>query len=45
MITYLHQNVVQNENIVIGNISFENVEMFKYLRVTVADLESREKSC
>ena len=37
MITSRHQNVglVQNQNIVNGNLSFENVEMFKYLGVTV----------
>ena len=29
------QNVVENQNIVIGNLSFENVEKFKYLGVTV----------
>ena len=35
MITSHHQNVVQNENIIIGNLTFENVEKFKYLGVTL----------
>ena len=35
MITSRHQNVIQNQNIVIGNLSFENVEKFRYLGVTV----------
>ena len=35
MITSRHQNVVQNQNIIIGNLSFENLEKFKYLGVTV----------
>ena len=30
-----HKNVIQNQNIVIGNLSFENVEKFRYLGVTV----------
>ena len=30
-ITSRHQNVVPNQNIVIGNLSFEKVEKFKYL--------------
>ena len=34
MITSRHQNVIQNQNIVIGNLSFENVEKFRYLAVT-----------
>ena len=33
MITSFHQNIVQNQNIVIGNLLFENVEKFKYLEV------------
>ena len=37
MITYRHQNVAQNQNIVIGNLSFENEEKFKYLGVTVTN--------
>ena len=35
MITSRQQNIVQNQNIVIENLSFEKVEKFKYLRVTV----------
>ena len=35
MITSRHQNIVENQNIVIGNLSFENFEKFKYLGVTV----------
>ena len=31
---YILQNAVQNQNIVIGNLSFENVEKFRYLGVT-----------
>ena len=37
MITSRHQNVVQNQNIVIGNLSFENVEKFRYLGITVTN--------
>ena len=39
MITSPQQNVIQNQNIglVIGNLSFENVEKFKYLGVTVTN--------
>ena len=37
MITSRRQNVIQNQNIVIGNLSFENVEKFKYLGVTVTN--------
>ena len=36
-ITSRHQNIVQNENKVIGNLSCENVEKFRYLGVTVAN--------
>ena len=35
MIIYGHRNVIQNQNIVIGNLPFENVENFKYLGATV----------
>ena len=34
MITSRHQNVIQNQNRVIGNLSFENVEKFRYVEVT-----------
>ena len=37
MITSRHQNVIQNQNIVIGNLSFENVEKFRYLGLTVTN--------
>ena len=37
MITSRHQNVIQNQNIIIGNLSFENVEQFRYLGVTVTN--------
>ena len=44
MITSRHQNVIQNQNIVIGNLSFENVEEFIYLGVTVTSTnEIREE--
>ena len=33
MITSRHQNLIQNQSIVIGNLSLENVEKFRYLRV------------
>ena len=32
-----HQNVVQNQNRLFENLSFENVEKFKYLGVTVTN--------
>ena len=35
MITSRHQNVILNQNIVIGNSLFENVEKLRYLGVTV----------
>ena len=34
MITSRHQNVIQNQNIIIGNLLFENVQKFRYLGVT-----------
>ena len=37
MITSRQQNLVQNQNIVIENISFEKVEKFNYLGVTVTN--------
>ena len=37
MITSRHQNVIQNQNIVIGNLSFENVGKFPYLGITVTN--------
>ena len=37
MITSRLQNVIQNHNIVIENLSFENVEKFRYLGVTVTN--------
>ena len=37
MITSRHQNIIQNQNIVIGNLSFENVEKFRYLGVAVTN--------
>ena len=37
MITSRQQNIIQNENIVIENLSFEKVENFQYLGVTVTN--------
>ena len=37
MITSRQQNVKHNQNVVIGNLSFENVEKFRYLGVTVTN--------
>ena len=37
MITSRHQNVIQNQNTVIGNLWFENVEKFRYLGETVTN--------
>ena len=38
MITTRQQNIVQNQNIVIGNLSIERVEKFKYMEVTVTNM-------
>ena len=44
MITSRQQNIVQNQNIVIENSSFEKVEKFKYLGVTVTNTnDTREE--
>ena len=44
MITSRQQNIIQNQKIVIENVSFENVEKFKYLGVTVMNINDiREK--
>ena len=44
MITSRHQNIVQTQNTVIENLSFESVEKFKYLGVTVTNTNDiREK--
>ena len=37
MFTSRHKNVIENQNVVIGNLSFENVEKFRYLVVTVTN--------
>ena len=37
MIISRHENVIQNQNIVIENLSFENLEKFRYLGVTVTN--------
>ena len=37
MITSRQQNIIQNQNIVIENLSFEKVEKFKYLGLTVTN--------
>ena len=37
IITSYHQNVIQSQNIVIGILSFENVEKCRYLGVTVTN--------
>ena len=37
MITSRHQNIVKNRNIVFINLSFENVENFKYLGIKVTN--------
>ena len=38
MITSRHQNVTQIQNTVIGNLSFQNVEKFRYLGVQVTNI-------
>ena len=43
MITSCHQNVVHNQNIVIGNLSFENVEEFKYMGVMVTNTNDQSQ--
>ena len=37
MITSRQQNIAQNQNIVLENLSFEKVEKLKYLGVTVTN--------
>ena len=39
MTTSRQQNAVQNQNRVFGNLSIDNVEMFKYLRVTITNTD------
>ena len=41
MITSCQQNIVQNQNIVTTHSSFENMEKFKYLGVTVTNTKRR----
>ena len=43
MIISHHQNIIQNQNIVIGNLLFENVEKFRYLGVTVTNTNDIRK--
>ena len=43
MITSRQQNLVQNQNMVIGNLSFGNVETFKCLGVTVTNTNDIRK--
>ena len=38
MTTSRQQNIVQNQNILIENLSFEKVEKFKYLGVMVTNM-------
>ena len=37
MITCRQQNIIQNQNIVIGNLSFEKEKKFRYLGITVTN--------
>ena len=43
MITSRQQNIVQNQNTVIENLSFEKVEKFRYLGVTVTNRTTSAK--
>ena len=44
MITSRQQNVVQNQNIVMENLSFENVEKLKHVGLTVTNtIDTREE--
>ncbi|KAJ4446595.1 hypothetical protein ANN_13292 [Periplaneta americana] len=44
MILFRDENIVRNGNIKFGNLSFEEVEKFKYLRATVTNInETREE--
>ena len=43
MITSRYQNIIQNQSNVIGNLSFENVEKFRYLGVTVTNTKDIRK--
>ena len=45
MIISHHQNVIQNHNVVIGNLSFDNVKKFSYQIVIVTNTNDiREKN-
>ncbi|KAJ4429316.1 hypothetical protein ANN_26320 [Periplaneta americana] len=43
MIMSRDQNIVRDGNIKIGNLSFEKVEMFRYLRATVTNINDTRK--
>ncbi|KAJ4434549.1 hypothetical protein ANN_23111 [Periplaneta americana] len=44
MIMYRDENIVRNGNVKIGNLSFEEVEKFKYLEATVTNMnDTREE--